>query len=376
MAEALGKADIARFTGFVRDEENAVLLYSALSVREKDPHLAKVFEMLAATEKGHAEEWRAKLGAAGVRLPPPGPDLKTRLILFMIKHFGTGLVLPSVIAMESAGSDAYGAVGGAEAMARDEQSHGRILRVMRHVASGGVEGSTLARAEGRHKGAGGNALRAAVLGANDGLVSNLSLVMGVAGAGLTGRSILVTGFAGLLAGSISMALGEWLSVQSSRELYTRQIEIERAEIESSPEEEAEELALIYQARGLAEEKARDLAHDVLSNPAAATETLAREELGIDPEVLGGSAWEAAISSFAMFAVGAIIPVIAFLFLSGLTAVVVSIVCAMLGLFLIGAVTSLSTSRSLLFSGMRMVVVGTVAAIVTFGIGHLIGGVVA
>lgn len=374
MGEALGKGEIIKYTAFVRDEENAVLLYSALAEREKDPHLSKVFGMLAATEQGHAEQWRRQLATSGVDLSPPRPDLKTRLILLMIKRFGTGLVLPSVLAMESAGSDAYGAVGGAEKMARDEQSHGRILRAMRSVAGGGVEGSTLARAEGRHRGAGGNALRAAVLGANDGLVSNLSLIMGVAGAGLANRAILVTGFAGLLAGSISMALGEWLSVQSSRELYTRQIEIERAEIESSPEEEAEELALIYQARGLAAEKARDLARDVLSNPAAATETLAREELGIDPEVLGGSAWEAAISSFLMFAVGAIIPVIAFLFMSGIGAVILSVACAMVGLFLIGAITSLSTSRSLVFSGLRMVAFGAAAALVTFGIGHLIGGV--
>ncbi|HUX21148.1 MAG TPA: VIT1/CCC1 transporter family protein, partial [Spirochaetia bacterium] len=234
--------------------------------------------------------------------------------------------------------------------------------------------STLARAEGRHKGAGGNALRAAVLGANDGLVSNLSLVMGVAGAGLANRSVLVTGFAGLLAGSISMALGEWLSVQSSRELYTRQIEIERSEIETSPEEEAEELALIYQARGLASEKAHELANGILSNPEAAVETLAREELGIDPSALGGSAWEAAISSFAMFALGAIIPVLGFIFTSGLTAVVVSIASGMVGLFLIGALTSLSTSRSLVFSGMRMVIFGAAAALVTYGVGHLIGGI--
>lgn len=373
MANAIEREEIDQFKGFVHDEENAVMLYTALSKREEDKHLAKVFEMLAATEAGHAQEWRKRLESAGVTMPPHRPDLKTRLILLLIRRFGTGLVLPSVLAMESAGTDAYGSVGGAEVMARDEQSHGRVLRAMRRAATGGVEGSTLARAEGRHRGAGGNALRAAVLGANDGLVSNLSLVMGVAGAGLANRSILITGFAGLLAGAISMALGEWLSVQSSRELYTRQIDIERAEIEASPEEEAEELALIYEARGLREDKARSLANEMLSDPTSAIETLAREELGIDPEVLGGSAWEAAISSFFMFAVGAIIPVIAFLFLSGLSAVGLSIACAIVGLFVIGAVTSLSTSRSLLFSGMRMVLFGAAAALVTFGLGHFIGG---
>jgi len=261
-------------------------------------------------------------------------------------------------------------------MAAEEKSHGKVLRAMRAVAADGgargVAGSTLAQAEGRHRGAGGNALRAAVLGANDGLVSNLSLVMGVAGAGLSTRSIIVTGFAGLLAGAISMALGEWLSVQSSRELYTHQIDIERAEIESNPEEEAEELALIYQARGISEERARALASDIIADGDAAVETLAREELGIDPGELGGSAWEAAINSFFMFAVGAIIPVIAFLFLSGFTAVITSVCFAMVGLFTIGAVTSLSTSRSLLFSGLRMVVFGVAAAAVTYFVGHLFG----
>lgn len=365
--------EIERYTGFVRDEESAVTLYGALSRHEKDANLSKVFAMLAKTEQGHAEEWRRKLELAGVHLKPYRPDLKTRLILFLIRRFGTGLVLPSVLSMENSGSEAYSEVDGASEMARDERSHGRVLRAMRHVAPGGTEGSTLARMEGRHRGAGGNALRAAVLGANDGLVSNLSLVMGVAGAGLPGRSILLTGFAGLLAGSIAMALGEWLSVQSARELHSRQIEIERAEVEASPEDEAEELALIYQARGIERKKASSLAKEILSDPTAAVATLAREELGLDPEALGGSAWEASISSFFMFAIGAIFPVVSFLFLSGPLAIAVSIGCAIVGLFLVGALTSLSTSRSLLFSGGRMVIFGILAAIVTFGIGHLIGG---
>lgn len=369
----IARQEVERYRGFVRDEESAITLYTALSRREKDANLSKVFAMLAKTEQGHADEWRRKLEQAGVRLKPYRPDLKTRLILFLIRRFGTGLVLPSVLSMESSGSAAYAEVDGAAEMARDEQSHGRVLRAMRHVASGGVEGSTLARAEGRHRGAGGNALRAAVLGANDGLVSNLSLIMGVAGAGLPGRSILLTGFAGLLAGSIAMALGEWLSVQSARELHTRQIEIERSEVESSPEDEAEELALIYQARGIERSKARSLAQEILSDPAGAVQTLVREELGLDPEALGGSAWEASISSFFMFAIGAIFPVIGFLFLSGPVAIAVSIGCAIIGLFLVGALTSLSTSRSLLFSGGRMVIFGVLAAIVTYGIGRLIGG---
>ena len=151
--------------------------------------------------------------------------------------------------------------------------------------------------------AAGNALRAAVLGANDGLVSNASLVMGVAGAELAGRSILITGLAGLLAGSLSMALGEWLSVQSARELFAHQIGIEREELLAAPEEEAEELALIYQAKGLPAEQARELGQRLVQDQQTALDTLAREELGIDPAELGGSAWVAAITSFLLFSAG-------------------------------------------------------------------------
>ena len=366
--------ELAVFRSFLRAEENAVLLYTALSHAEKNPNLSRVYAMLAETEKRHADEWRLRLTQAGMAPGAHRPDMKTRILLFITRRFGPGLVLPSVLSMESTGTASYDEVDGAEQMASEEESHGRVLRAMSGL--GGMAGSDVARAEGRHRGAGGNALRAAVLGSNDGLVSNLSLIMGVAGAGLSNHAILVTGFAGLLAGAISMALGEWLSVQSARELFTHQIDVERAEIATNPEDETEELALIYQARGIPGERARALATEIMSSPEAAIETLAREELGIDPGELGGSSWEAAISSFLMFAVGAIIPVVAFIAWSGLTAVFAAIALSVVGLFAVGALTSLSTSRSLLFSGTRMVFFGGVAAAVTYGVGHLVPGVAA
>jgi VIT1/CCC1 family predicted Fe2+/Mn2+ transporter len=169
-----------------------------------------------------------------------------------------------------------------------------------------------------------------------------------------------------------MALGEWLSVQSSRELYERQIGIEKEELETNPEEEIEELALIYQAKGLPEARARDLSRSLLANQATALDTLAREELGIDPNELGGSAWEAAFTSFFLFAIGAIIPVVPFIFLSGMMAVYVSVVISALGLFGIGAAITLMTGRSVWYSGMRQVLFGLVAAGLTYGIGRLIG----
>jgi VIT1/CCC1 family predicted Fe2+/Mn2+ transporter len=246
------------------------------------------------------------------------------------------------------------------------------MNVITHSVRGGIEGGVLMQLEGRHRSTGGNALRAAVMGANDGLVSNLSLVMGVAGATLAGSGVLIAGIAGLLAGSISMALGEWLSVQSSRELYENQLRTEAEEIESAPEEEAEELALIYEARGIPAQSARALASQIMTNKETALDTLAREELSIDPAELGGSAWEAAITSFVLFALGAIIPVSPFIFTGGMSAVFISIGLSALGLFGLGAAITLFTGRPVWKSGLRMVVFGLLAAAVTFGIGRLIG----
>jgi VIT1/CCC1 family predicted Fe2+/Mn2+ transporter len=226
--------------------------------------------------------------------------------------------------------------------------------------------------EGRHKAAGGNALRAGVLGASDGLLSNFNLLMGVAGASMSSRNILLTGLAGLLAGGISMALGEWISVKSSRELYERQIGKEKEEIISCPQEEVEELVLIYQARGLDETSARTIANRIMSDPSTAIDTLAREELGIDPEELGGSAHEAALVSFLLFATGAIVPVIPYLFVGGASAVASSALLSAAGLFIIGAITSLFTGRPALYTGGRQVIFGLCAAAVSFFIGRLIG----
>jgi len=235
-----------------------------------------------------------------------------------------------------------------------------------------MSGEVLARLEGRHRAAGGNALRAAVLGVNDGLVSNLSLIMGVAGASLQQTTILLTGLAGLLAGAISMALGEWLSVQSSRELYARQIAIEKEELEAAPAEELEELTLIYQAKGVPRERASELATSIIASPRTALDTLAREELGIDPGGLGGSAWVAAGTSFALFAAGAVVPLLPYMFIGGPAAVGLSGVLAALGLFASGALGSFFTGQPVLRSALRQAGFGLAAAGVTFVLGKLVG----
>jgi VIT1/CCC1 family predicted Fe2+/Mn2+ transporter len=227
--------------------------------------------------------------------------------------------------------------------------------------------------EGRHKASGGNALRAAVLGSNDGLVSILSLVMGVAGANLNSHDVFIAGMAGLLAGAGSMALGEWLSVQSSRELYAHQIKIEKEELESNPAEEQEELALIYQAKGLPEARARELSAVIMTTDKnSILDTLAREELGIDPQELGGSAYVAAFTSFILFSLGALFPLLPFAFLSGNIAIYTSMGVSAIALFLVGAAITLMTGRNVFYSGSRQVIIGLAAAVITYGIGKLIG----
>jgi len=237
---------------------------------------------------------------------------------------------------------------------------------------GPLTGADIARLEGRRHNLGGNALRAAVLGANDGLVSNMSLVMGVAGAALDEQAILLTGIAGLIAGACSMALGEWLSVTSSRELYEREIGKEADELADAPDEERKELSLIYQSKGLSEAEAEALATRLMRDQKTALDTLAREELGIDPEELGGSAWTAAGTSFALFSAGAILPVLPFFVLTGLGAVIASLALGGVGLFAIGVGTSLFTGRGWLFSGARQLLIGLAAAGITFAAGAAVG----
>jgi VIT1/CCC1 family predicted Fe2+/Mn2+ transporter len=370
--KTMGKEEIQKYLNFWHEEQNASYLYKQIAMKYGDSPLALIYVKMADVETKHADRWAATIQKAGGELPEFRVNFRTRILAWIVKRFGPEAVLPTLQAGEQKGADGYAGVPEAKGMSAEEKSHSRVINSIAGISRVGMGGSDVAQLEGRHKSAGGNALRAAVLGANDGLVSNLSLVMGVAGAALSNQSILITGMAGLLAGASSMALGEWLSVQSSRELYANQIKIEREEIESAPEEETEELALIYQSRGLSIEQSHLLASQIMSNHETAIDTLAKEELNIDPSELGGSAWEAAITSFILFSLGAIIPVAPYIFFSGMTALTISIVLSGLALFGIGAAITLFTGRTVLYSGSRMVIFGLVAAAITYGIGRLIG----
>jgi VIT1/CCC1 family predicted Fe2+/Mn2+ transporter len=337
-------------------EVDRAAVYQALAEGEADEKLATVYRRLAAVEAAHAELLGGRGGAT--------PSLRARLLALIGQHVGPSLVLPAVTKAGSAdGADGVSDPHQRE-LARSVQKAARSV--------GGLPGDTLARLEGRHRGGGGNALRAAVLGANDGLVSNLSLVMGVAGASVESHTILLTGLAGLVAGSCSMAMGEWLSVNSSREMHQRQIDEAARELAAAPQLEQDELAVIYQSKGLDAETAKTLAEKLFRSRDAALDALAREELGVDPQELGGSAWAAAISSFCLFGAGAFFPVAPFMVTGGATAVIASLVLSGVVLAAIGAVTSRFTGRGVLLSAGRQLAIGYVAALVTFGVGRLIG----
>ena len=368
------RTDVARFRTNRQEEIDSAAIYAAIAKLEANEKLAEVYRRLAASEEAHVAFWEGKLRDAGARVPTRRPSVRSRVIVWLSRRFGTQSVIPMLAMKEQAGRSDYD--GQADALAANlpavENSHARLLATISHARGSGMEGGLLARLEGRHRAVGGNALRAAVLGANDGLVSVLSLVMGVAGAHSSNKAILVAGLAGTLAGACAMAMGEWLSVQSARELAQRQIAIERDELTEAPEEEEQELSLIYQAKGLGREEADALAAKLMSDKDNVLDTLTREELGLDPAELGGSAWEAAITSFFLFFAGAVAPVAPFLFLTGAPAVVTSLAASGVALFATGAVITLMTGRGVLFSGTRQLLIGMAAAGVTFGIGRLIG----
>jgi len=365
---------IARYRQNRQAEVDSAVVYRAMAAAESHSQLAEVYRRLAETETQHAEFWAEKLAETGLNESNPEPTVRAKVLAWLARRFGPGVVLSTMRTGELTGGLGYASQPETQGtgLPADERSHDRLLATIAEVPGRGVEGGVLARLEGRHRATSGNALRAAVLGANDGLVSNLSLVMGVAGAALESGAILVTGLAGLIAGAGSMAMGEWLSVQSSRELYQRQIDIEAEELAEIPDEEEQELALIYEAKGLPTEQAESLAARLISDEETALDTLAREELGIDPEELGGSAWEAAAASFVLFALGAIIPVLPFFFRTGGIAIGASLLLSALALFVIGAGITLLTGRSILHSGFRQVGIGLAAAILTYGVGTLIG----
>jgi len=354
----------------IQTEVDASYLYKKLAENEADEVVAKIFAQMSEIEKGHALAFAQKAGFKAADLDHPSFRAK---ILNLIGHvFGYELVLGALLDTEKSLANALivSKKNSKQALAGNETNHVRILRSILDGNSK-VSGKQLARFESRHRSVGGNAIRAAVLGGNDGLVSNFSLIMGIAGATDGEKGVLLAGLAGLLAGALSMSLGEWISVTSSKELYQNQMQLEMEEIEANPEGETKELALIYMAKGIEEAEANKLARETMKDKSQAHAILVKEELGLDTEELSSSAWEAAIYSFILFAFGAIIPIIPFMFANGFHAVFLSVAFSALGLFVIGAAITLFTGKNVWYSGFRQVLFGLAAAAITFGIGHLI-----
>ncbi len=355
----------------IQTEIDASYLYSKLAEKESDPVVANVFSQMSDIERSHAEAFAQKAGIPIEDLMKP--SWRALTLNTIGKVFGYDYVFG--VLMDTEKSLANGVLFNKKKLNMQlsgaETNHVKILRTILEKEEN-VSGKQLSRFEKRHRSVGGNAIRAAVLGGNDGLVSNFSLVMGVAGASAGNTGVLLAGSAGLLAGALSMSLGEWISVKSSQELYENQMELEMEELETNPEGEMRELALIYIAKGIPEAQAHEMAAEIMKDKDQAHEILVREELGIDPSEMEGSAMEAAIYSFILFAIGAIIPLFPFIFMEGMKAVYFSIGFSAVGLFLIGAAITLFTGKNVWYSGMRQVLFGLAAAAVTFGIGRLIG----
>jgi VIT1/CCC1 family predicted Fe2+/Mn2+ transporter len=362
-------SDLATYREMWVDELGGAALYRALA-EHADERRRSIFLALADAEERHAAHWAKLMRDGGVTdLTPPRLPFRIRALRQLAKRLGTEAVLPLVLRAEAADADKYRRVAAAPAaMAAQEAMHGKVVAAMR---GGNTAGGRIAASEGRHRAGIGGALRAAVFGVNDGLVSNFSLVMGVAG-GTPNRSIvMLAGVAGLIAGALSMASGEWVSVRSQRELYENELRIEEQELSAFPDEEREELELIYQAKGVDAAEAKALVANIMARPDVALDTLAREELGLDPRTLG-SPWVAAGWSFASFAAGAFLPVVPFFFGSGVAAVVTSAALSVLALFAVGCVISVFTGRHAGRSGLRMAVIGALVATATFLIGKAVG----
>jgi VIT1/CCC1 family predicted Fe2+/Mn2+ transporter len=357
------------------DERDGAALYEGLARYEKDEGKARSFLEIAEAERRHAEIWRKKLEKEGVAIPEDRPTSRTRALIWLARRLGTAAVVPMVLEAEATDADKYDAQGGdASAIAEEERAHRRQLVGMSRGEPTEARELIASRERWHRSSSAAGSIRAAIFGMNDGLVSNLSLILGVAGAGVAPGTVLVTGFAGLLAGAFSMAAGEYTSVASQRDLLARQVAMEKRELEEAPEEEAAELTLIYKQKGLSTEQASRTAAEIMKNPETAVDTLVREELGLDPGDLG-SPMGAALSSFGMFSVGALVPILPFLALSGTPAAALSAALALAVLLAVGALVGFLSGTSLVKSAARMAGLAAIAAGVTYGVGRIFGATV-
>lgn len=376
--------DPKRFLRYLEAERKASLLYRSLADTVTGDRAEALIE-LADIEDAHAEHWLEKLTEYGVEIPPIPTvlDPADQKLVNMARATGLNSVLGTLEENEGADAGMYDDEPEAlDSMPVDEREHAEVFRSM---LQGDPIPAITSRADMSPRGSKGTepwhrvdtsgSVRAAVFGISDGLVSNTALVMGFAGASLNGSldnsTVLFAGLAGLLAGSFSMAAGEYVSVASQRDLFQREIEKEAIELRDKPEEEAKELELIYRAKGLDRALAKAVSDKIMSDPKAALDTLAREELGLNPDELG-SPIKVAISSFVAFAIGASVAVVPYVFLQGSAAFFTAIAAAVIALCIVGGAVGKFSGRGVVFSAMRQLLWGAGAAGITYIVGSIIG----
>ena len=368
--------DVHTFEHHWQDEADAAYLYRLLAAAETDERRRDVYARLAEVEDRHVEVW-ARLMTEHGRAPKPfRPSGRTRLLAFLGRHFGPGFLLPMLLAEE--GREVKGYLDMHRATPRGVAGKGEALTLAKESAEHASELAAIAGRDGEpwHKTGSGGLLRNVVYGFNDGLTANFGLVAGVIGAGTAvaaqHHAVIVAGVAGLIADALSMGSSGYLAAKSEQEVHDNEIAMERDEIAMMPEIERDELAIIYEAKGMRPETARALATEIMADPERMLEEQVREELKIGDADMSPlrEGWITGLAT----AVGALIPVFPFFVTSGMTAIGLSFTLAMLSHFLVGAGRSVFTGRGVFRSGIDMFVVGLGVAVVGFFVGEWISTV--
>jgi VIT1/CCC1 family predicted Fe2+/Mn2+ transporter len=364
--------DLHTFEHHWQDESDAAYLYRLLSDAEPDPNKKDLYRRLAEVEDRHVQIWARLLEENGHHVRPFRPSTRTRLLALLGKLLGPNFLLPMLLAEE--GREVKGYLDMHRSTARGVAGRDEALTLAKESAE---HATTLSEISGRkgepwHRIASGGFLRNVVYGFNDGLTANFGLVAGVIGASSAEahHTVIVAGIAGLIADALSMGSSGYLAAMSEQEVYANEISMERDEVEMMPEVERDELALIYETKGMTRESAHALATEVMANPQRMLEEQVQEELGIGEPHMSPlrEGWVTGSAT----AVGAFIPVVAFLIFGGTTAVIVAFVISMLSHFIVGAMRSIFTGRSVFRSGLDMFVVGLGVALVGYFVGEWIG----
>lgn len=351
------------------DECDAAYLYRRLAADEADAARKQLFQKLADVEDRHVARWAELFKASGQSLPPFSPSAKSRLLSWLARRFGSNTILPLIVAEEGREVQAYLTLARRESANR--QTHQAAVEIAADSAEHARELATLLGREDEpwHAGGAGGYLRSVVYGFNDGLTANFGLIAGVIGASVQPHIVIISGLAGAMADALSMGSSGYLAAKSEAEVQAHQIETERIEMRLMPDLEEDELAVIYEARGLPPDRARETASAVMKDPARALDTMVREELNIHPAELS-PLFDGVVTGTATL-VGAVIPIAPFFVLAHDAAMWVSLTISMLAHFAIGAARSVFTGRGVWASGRDMFIVGFGVAAVGYVIGELI-----